>query len=219
MKNIFTVFVLILLLSYVELSAQGGKKPPGGPPPPPTSGNPPPGGGQGPSFDDVDSNHDGKISLDEAKAEFGKDPNWQAEFKQRDKNKDGYVDKDEFFADMGTGGQNPPGGYQPPTGNPPGGYQPPTGNPPAGTGGYKPPTGPPPTGTPPAGTGGYKPTTGNPPGGGQGPSFDDVDSNHDGKISLDEAKAKFGNDPNWQAEFKQRDKNDDGYLDKEEFKN
>ena len=34
MKNIFTVFVLILLLSYVELSAQVGTNPTGGQPPP-----------------------------------------------------------------------------------------------------------------------------------------------------------------------------------------
>ncbi len=170
MKKIFTVFVLILLLSYVELSAQGGKKPLGGTPPPPTSGNPPTGGGQEPSFDDVDANHDGRISMDEAKAKFGNDPDWQAKFDKHDANNDGYVGKAEY-----------------------------------------PQQGPPPTGTPPAGTG-Y-----NPAGTPQGPSFEDVDTDKDGKISWTEAKAKFGHEADWGAKFSARDKNKDGVIDRSEF--
>jgi Ca2+-binding EF-hand superfamily protein len=48
-------------------------------------------------------------------------------------------------------------------------------------------------------------------------AFDRMDTNKDGKISLDEWKAAHPNDPNAEAQFKKLDANGDGFLTKEEF--
>ncbi|MDA0986267.1 MAG: hypothetical protein O3A55_01465 [Bacteroidetes bacterium] len=93
MRNVISLVFLFLLILYVDSYSQGGTRPPTGGQYPPGGApqGPPPGGGQQPmQFGDVDSNHDGKISMDEAKAKFGGDPNWQTEFDNRDKNNDGY---------------------------------------------------------------------------------------------------------------------------------
>ncbi len=58
------------------------------------SQQPPSGGGQQPMFNQLDSNQDGTISQDEAKADPQLEQNWA----QADKNGDGSVDQAEFSA-------------------------------------------------------------------------------------------------------------------------
>ena len=50
------------------------------------------------------------------------------------------------------------------------------------------------------------------------PSFSELDTNHDGRLSLDEYKAGFPNVPNVEEEFKALDTNGDGFLSIDEYK-
>ncbi len=50
------------------------------------------------------------------------------------------------------------------------------------------------------------------------PSFSELDKDQDGRLSLQEYKAGFPNDPNAEAEFKALDTNGDGYLSIDEYK-
>lgn len=49
------------------------------------------------------------------------------------------------------------------------------------------------------------------------PSFSELDTNQDGKLSLDEYKAGFPNDPDAEKEFKALDTNGDGFLSIDEY--
>jgi hypothetical protein len=50
------------------------------------------------------------------------------------------------------------------------------------------------------------------------PSFSDLDTDHDGRLSLAEYKVGFPNTPNVEAEFKALDTNGDGFLSIDEYK-
>ena len=116
-----------------------------------------------------------------------------------------------------TGGQTPP-----PGGNP--GGPPPSGAP----GG--PPPGENPGGPPPSGTPGGPPQSGAPggdyqgdyDGNDQGPTFEDVDTDGDGLISREEARAVYGkddegnDDPNFDDRYNEVDANGDGMVDPNE---
>ncbi|MEC9474655.1 MAG: hypothetical protein VX746_01875 [Candidatus Neomarinimicrobiota bacterium] len=116
-----------------------------------------------------------------------------------------------------TGGQTPP-----PGGNP-------GGPPPSGTPGGPPP-GENPGGPPPSGTPGGPPQSGAPggdyqgdyDGNDQGPTFEDVDTDGDGLISREEARAVYGkddegnDDPNFDDRYNEVDANGDGMVDPNE---
>jgi len=50
-----------------------------------------------------------------------------------------------------------------------------------------------------------------------GPSFEEVDANNDGEISREEARAFFGDDPNFDAEYDNIDADNSGSVDPAEF--
>ena len=120
--------------------------------------------------------------------------------------------------------QNPPASGQNP---PPGGNQ---GGPPPGGNPGGPPPGGNPGGPPPGGNPGGPPPGGNPggdyqgdyDGDDQGPKFEDVDTDGDGLISREEARAVYGkddegnDDPNFDDAYNDVDANGDGMVDPNE---
>jgi hypothetical protein len=75
-----TLLVAVALIPLAGMAAEGVKSPPATP------------AGQSGSFDSLDSNKDGRISLPEASA----DPKLVEKFSSVDKNGDGYLDNSEY---------------------------------------------------------------------------------------------------------------------------
>ena len=128
-----------------------------------------------PPFEDVDTNGDGSIDREEARAMFGHDedgnpdPEFDAEY-DKIAGDDGMVDHDEYMAADDGGGDHDGGdGYDGP------------------------------------------------------PPFEDVDTNGDGSIDREEARAMFGHDedgnpdPEFDAEYDRIDTNGDGVVDHGEY--
>ena len=74
---------LVALIPLTGIAAEGKKTPPATPPTP---------SDQGTSFDSLDTNKDGRISMPEASA----DPKLVESFSTADKNGDGYLDNAEY---------------------------------------------------------------------------------------------------------------------------
>ncbi len=217
---------VIRIYNYVRCvrdgSQRGMQSPPpddGGGPPDGGGGPPPDGGGEPPTFDDLDTNGDGYLSLDEALAI----PHMNEQlFNELDEDGDGYLSEDELPPPPDGGGGPPDGGGEPPT------FDDLDTN---GDGylsldealaiphmneqlfneldedgdGYLSEDELPP---PPDGGGGP------PDGGGEPPTFDDLDTNGDGYLSLDEALAI----PHMNEQlFNELDVNGDGYLSEDEL--
>jgi len=183
-----------------------------------------------PPFNEIDANGDGLIDREEARAFFGEDPNFDAEFDRVDSNGDGVVNWTEYDQEV----QN----QKPPDGEPMGFYCPScdihfatqeemdnhmhemhsdmmgAGDPvncedwvnspgafdASGDGkidledcemAHNMPKGPPP--------------------------FNEIDANGDGLIDREEARAFFGEDPNFDAEFDRVDSNGDGVVNWTEY--
>jgi len=51
----------------------------------------------------------------------------------------------------------------------------------------------------------------------QGPSFEEVDANGDGEISREEARAFFGDEPDFDAQYDNVDTDNNGSVDHQEF--
>jgi Ca2+-binding EF-hand superfamily protein len=79
MKKTLTAAAVVALIPLVGVAAEGQKQP----------ANP---AGQSGSFDTLDSNKDGRISMPEASA----DPKLVESFSSADKNGDGYLDNAEY---------------------------------------------------------------------------------------------------------------------------
>lgn len=80
MKNKLLAAAIIAFIPLAALAAEGGKTQPATP------------AGQSGSFDTLDSNKDGRISMPEASA----DPKLVETFSTTDKNGDGYLDNSEY---------------------------------------------------------------------------------------------------------------------------
>jgi EF hand domain-containing protein len=88
MNRLLAATVLVIPMALVPLAALAGE---GKTPDPATPAMP---AGQSGSFDTLDANKDGRISMPEASA----DPKLVESFSTADKNGDGYLDADEYAA-------------------------------------------------------------------------------------------------------------------------